>query len=166
MLGRKKLLLESKLSWILLLHDHVFELSNVKELGVAETRWAECIVTVHAAIALFVSWNYGLASSAFATRLVVLVWGNHSLTSFVLGAASESINTLWIYTQPKTFFGSAKPHEILSEVLCDIEMMRLQLLKEEIFQAHMAGELTSLEFLVADLALDHNFRTITLDVHE
>lgn len=172
LLRRKNLLLllsliESFLTWhLLLLHDDGFEFSDVEELGIAEAWWAVGFITVQASEAILVSSNNGLASQAFATCLVVLVWGNHPLSSLILRAASESINALLVLTQTETLFGSAKSHEIFSDVIHHVKMMHLQFLEEIVFHALVTCKLASVEVLAADLTLDHNFRAVSLNMQE
>ena len=156
----------SKLTRVLLCHDEVFEFSDVEELGVAETRWAVGFITVHAGVTILISRNYGLASYTFATILVVFVWRNHPLSSLVLGAISESFNALLVHTQTETLFRSAESHEIFSDVIHYVEMMSIQFLYVKVLQANVICKLASVEFFIANLTLNHNFWTVSLNVHE
>ena len=166
LLRRKKLLLVSKLTGSLLCHDDVFEFSDIEALGIAETWWAVGFVTIHAAEAILISRNHGLASRAFDTILVVLVWRNHSLSSLILRAASESINALLVLTQTETLFGSAESHEVFSDVIHHVKMMSLQFFNVIVFHALVSCKLTSAELFTAYLTLDHNFRAVSLNMHE
>jgi hypothetical protein len=149
-----------------LCHDEVFELSNVEELGVAETWWAVSFFTVHAAVAILISRDYGLASSAFATCIVALVGRNHPLASLILRAASEPINTLLVLTQTETLFRSTESHEIFSDVIHNVKMMSFQFLEVKVFHALVVCKLASVELFTAYLTLDHDFGTVPLNMHE
>ena len=81
-------------------------------------------------------------------------------------AASESINALLVLTQTETLFGSAESHEVFSDVIHHVKMMSLQFLEEIVFHALVSCKLTSVKVFTADLTLDHNFRAVSLNMHE
>ena len=92
--------------------DDSFKFIHIEVLGVAQTRWAICLITVNTKEAVLVGRQGSGAPHAFA-RLVGLIRDNHTLTSCVLFALLEHENTFIPLTQSKAFLGPSKSHQLV-----------------------------------------------------
>ena len=84
------------------------------------------------------------------------------------GARSTTLSvlfyTLWLDAEAKTFNLSSVENEFVSQLIDDVERIDLNLFDIEVLDALMSVEFTSWVLLVADLAHDHDFWTVALDV--
>lgn len=145
--------------------NHLVQLGHVKVFHVAEARWAVALVAEHAEEALLISGHDGGAAETLG-RLIAGVGTNHSLASLVLVAGLEPLDAAVAHAQAQALLRATKLHQVLRKVVEHIARVSLQALHVLGLKALVLREVASVELLIAELALDHDFRALTLDVLE
>ena len=89
--------------------------------------------------------------------------GNHA--SLVLRATGAVLfHALVLGAEAEAFLLSSVEDELVCQILKDVGLAGLEFLKVEVLNALVIGEFCSDIFLVADLAHDHHFRAVPLNV--
>lgn len=144
---------------------HAVELGHIEVFHVAKARWAVRLVAEHAEEALLVAGHDSCASKAFY-GLIARVRTDHTLTSLELVARLEPIHALRSHAQSKSLLGSAQSHQMFSEELENVSLMAPESSNVLGLKALVVLEFTTDKLLSAQLALDHDFGAVTLDVLE
>ena len=95
-----------------------------------------------------------------------MVWLDHAVALPVEVAVFELHYALVLHAKAEALLASAEHHQVLSKVVHYIELVGLEASNKHIFETLVVVEFCSVKVLVADLALDHDLRTLSFDVLE
>lgn len=96
--------------------------------------------------------------------LLAWIWSHHPDALLVLGALFVLLLALKIQASTQQGLAPSQHHQVLCQVVENIECTVLKQLVELVPQAFMLRELSSVVVTVADLALNHDFRALALDM--
>ena len=144
---------------------HAVELGDIEVLHVTKARWAVRLVAEHAEEALLITGHDSCASETF-DGLVARVRTDHALASLELVACLEPVHALRSHAEAESFLRSAQSHQMFSEELKNISLIASETSNVFRLKAFVVLELTADKLLSTQLALDHDFGAVTLDMLE
>ena len=145
--------------------DHKVHLLHIEVLTIAKAPGAICFIAIKTEETIFVRIDSGLTSHAL-NGLLACVWTYHPLTSLKLRAALVPVDTILPIAQSEALLRSSEPCQVIRQILNYILFVFIESLDVHITKALVIGKLCSVKVTFANLALNDNFWTVSLNMLE